>query len=83
MPNYFRTGVEWLDIATLPPKGPILLADETQTIQWFVEKPTKAAVGHQEHERDEHGAFIFDGEAPRMKASKVKPAFWAPVRVVD
>lgn len=88
MANWSRYG-EWLPIASLSASfdGPVVLADETQTVTWFSEKPSKAAVEHREHERDEHGHFVFDGEhedgsqKPKMKTRKVKPAFWAMARI--
>jgi hypothetical protein len=65
------------------------MANEDLSIQWFQEKQSRAAVDHQEHERDEAGDFVFEdtlpdgSQKPKMKARKVKPAFWAMARITD
>lgn len=83
MANWGRAASLWFPIEGMPSSGPVLLTDETQTIQWLAEKPSKAAIDFDEHERDEHGAFLFDldkdQQKPRMKSRRVKPVFWCPV----
>lgn len=70
MANWFRYG-EWLPIASLAKDydGPIVLTDETQTVQWHPEDGSRGEVDHKG-----------PGES---KSRKIKPAFWAPVRMVD
>jgi len=84
--NWFRHG-EWLPIASLSSSyaEPVVLADETQTVQWFCEKQSRAAVDHHEHQRAEDGkTFLYDAnDQPVTKSRKVKPAFWAPARIAD
>jgi hypothetical protein len=89
-PNYSRIG-EFLPIATLSPSysGPVILANDDLTVQWFSKKQSKAAIDHFEHERDESSEFVFDGvhkdgsQKPKLRTGKVKPAFWAMARIVD
>jgi hypothetical protein len=85
MANWFREG-EWLPIASLAPSyaEPVVLTDETKTIQWLSERPSKAAVEHREHQCAEDGVtYLYDGAEPVMKSRTVKPAFWALARMVD
>jgi hypothetical protein len=80
--NWARASKLWFPIADMPASGLVVVADETQTIQWLLTKPSKAAIDHAEHERDEPGAFLFDDvdgqQHPRIRKRKVKPAFWSP-----
>jgi hypothetical protein len=83
--NWFREGDIWLPIASLATgyREPVVMADETKTIQWFCEKPSRVAVEHSEHKRSEDGVgFAYDGDRPVIERRKVKPAFWAPARIV-
>ena len=84
MKNWFRSDMAWQPIAQIPAKGPFVLTDETKTIQWFSEKPSKAAVDHAEHEQDEGSLqFLYDEKGkPQMKQRKVKPAYWVFAQVV-
>lgn len=89
-PNYVRVG-EFLPLDSLAASfdGPVIMASDDLTIQWFQSKQSRAAIDHQEHERDKDGNFAFDGtlndgsQKPKLKTSKVKPAFWAMARIVD
>lgn len=85
MANWARGASLWFSLESMPATGPVVLTDETQTVQWFSDKPSKAAIDHKEHERDDAGMFLFDTvkgqQEPRMKARKVKPAFWCPAVV--
>jgi len=84
MPNWSRKGNEWFPIDELPKKGPVLLADETQTIVWFSEDAKAEAVTHKEHQRDEQTLqFMHDKKGPIIKQRKLEPAFWSPVVVTD
>lgn len=86
MANWFREGDVWLPLSSLATsyKGPIVLADETKTIQWFSPKGSRAAVQHREHKRDASGVgFAYDGNEPVIETRKLEAAFWAPARVVD
>lgn len=65
--HYVRLDSTWFDIEDYPlPDKPVLLADETQTIQWLSEKPKKGeTVKHPEGE----------------KTRAITAAFWAPIQV--
>jgi len=82
MKNWSRSS-EWRSIDSLGTERPIILADETQTIMWFSENGSKAAVDHKEHERDPNtGHFQFDDKGePKIASRKIKPAFWATARI--
>lgn len=82
MANWGRVGKEWFELGSLPSRGPVLLTDKTQTIQWFAKKPSNAAIDHQEHKRDDNGFVFDDQDKPIIETRKVKPAFWSPVEVV-
>lgn len=90
MVNYVRYG-EFMPIEALAPgyDGPVIMANDDLSIQWFQQKQDRKAVDHVEHERDEGGGFLFDGEhkdgsqKPKLKTSKVKPTRWAMARIVD
>jgi len=87
--HYVRLDSTWFDMEKYPlPSEPVLLADETQTIQWFSEKPKKGeTIEHKEHERDDQGQPIFEGkdgsQKPKMKSRKITAKFWAPIQVSD
>jgi hypothetical protein len=74
--NWARIGKAWFPIATLPSVGPVLLTDETQTIQWLADKPSANAVTHKAHKRDEEsGQFVWkDKQSKReMLAIHIPP----------
>lgn len=52
--NWARVGKEWLPLKMLAAdyRGPLLLTDETQTVQWFVEDGDLSSQVH-ENERIE------------------------------
>lgn len=69
-------------------EGPVVLTDETQTIQWFVADGSKAAIKHIEHQVDVVGQFQFkrdkEGQQhPVMVERDVVPAFWSPAQLVE
>lgn len=83
-PNWTMLGV-LLPIATLSDsyRGPIILADETQTVRWFVPKANKQPVDHVEHVRDPELGFLQDDEGePKTTSRTVKPAYWAMAEIV-
>ena len=86
-PKHYVRFDGWLDINVYPlPSVPVLMADETLTVQWLSEKPSKGETAdHAEPERDGEGKLIFEGDGSlKMKAArKVKAAFWVPVQVND
>lgn len=84
--NWARISKVWLPISSLPTGGtPVVLANDDQTITWFSEKPSKAAVGHTEHARNDDGALVFDEETgePITEASDVTPTWWSPAVYVN
>lgn len=89
-PNWGRLGSVWLPIDSLADSwsGPVVLADETQTIQWFAAKASKAPVKNVEHQRDEAGDFKFklnskSEQEPVTVERDVAPAYWSPAVVVE
>jgi hypothetical protein len=88
--NYVRFG-EFMPIETLASSydGPVIMANDDLTIQWFRTKQDRATIDHDEHERDKDGNFLFSGtlpdgsQKPKVKTSKVKPTKWAMARIVD
>jgi hypothetical protein len=73
--------------------GPVVLADETQTIRWFCAKANKEAVRHVEHKRNEQGHFLFEDQTdeqrkadelgdPITEERQVEPAFWALAEII-
>lgn len=86
MANWTRETDHWFPIATLAPsyKGPVVFTNDTQTVIWFSENADRAQIDNSEHERDPgSNEFLFDDGQPRLKRSKVKPAFWALAKVTD
>jgi hypothetical protein len=83
--NWGRAASLWFPISTMPANGPVVLTDETQTILWFTEQPSRDAIDHKEHARNDAGEFLFDDDrgqqVARMKTRKVKPAYWCPAVV--
>lgn len=93
-PNWTQVG-PLLPLATLSDdyKGPILLADESQTIRWFVAEANKRPVEHKEHRYDEAQGFLHHPQTEEQAKAKqpgdpvidsrtVEPAFWAMVALV-
>jgi hypothetical protein len=93
-PNWTQVG-PFLPLATLSDgyKGPILLADESQTIRWFVAEANKRPIEHKEHRRDEQLGFLHQPQTeeqqeagqpgdPVIDSRTVEPAFWAFAEIV-
>jgi hypothetical protein len=87
--NWARISKIWLPIDQLPTGGtPVVLADETQTVTWFVEKPSKAPIRHTKTVRDEAGNPVFErgegGQETLVTANEdVTPVYWSPAVYVD
>lgn len=82
--NWARASKLWFPIRTLPRGGtPAVLANEDQTVQWFVDKPNKTAIQHKRHLQDEDGRFRYEHRQPVIETTTVKPAWWSPAVYVD
>jgi len=84
-PNWSQAG-RLLPIDTLADtyEGPILLADETQTIRWFQAVANKNPVQHVFHMQDKDGAYMQGEEGePLVDTVMIAPAFWAMAEVLD
>lgn len=76
----------FLPIASLSDEfpGPVILADETQTVRWFVDKgESRGPREHVAHAQNEEGEFQHENPEPDVSGkpitekSTITPAFWA------
>jgi hypothetical protein len=82
--NWARISKIWLPIDTLTANQPAVLANEDQTITWFLAQPTPDTVLHSYHLAEADGTLIFgDGGKPAYKEVEVEPKWWTPAVYVD